>query len=149
MSGRFAEVWEFDRNGPPHCGTAEQQGRVLWWFERFLRHGTPFHRVLQALDRKANAMGESFYVWSFIDDPIRNPWATATRNRITVYSNPDDVIGQDWFDYIVPHEFAHVVGWNLLNPIDRSELWAEDFRTWVLVGTPPDHPVATRLKEYL
>lgn len=143
--GRFAEVWEFDRNGPPHSGTAEQQVLVLAWFYRYLHHGQPLHRVLQAIDRKANSMGESFYVFSFTDDPLRNPWATSTRNRITVYSDPDDLVGQDWWDYAVPHELGHVAGWNLLNPIDRSELWAEDFRLWVLGGQSLTSPVWQRM----
>lgn len=142
---RFAEVWEFDRNGPPHCGTLEQQRRVRSWFDRHLLSGNPLHRVMQALDRKANSVGWSFYLITFADDPRVNPWATATRARIQFYMDPDDLPSQDWFDYVVPHELGHVIGWNLFNPIDRSEQWAEEFRLWLITGSSPVHPVQRRL----
>lgn len=142
---RFAEVWEFDRNGPPHCGTLEQQARVRNWFDNNLIFGNALHTTLQALDQRANSMGWSYYVFTFADDPRFNPWANATRVRIQFYMDPDDLPSQDWFDYVVPHELGHVVGWNLLNPIDRSEAWADDWRTWILNGAPANSEVAQRL----
>lgn len=144
---RFAEVWEFDRNGPPFCGTLEQQRRVRSWFDRNLVHGNGLHRTLQALDHKANAMGWSFYLFTFADDDRFNPWANSTRVRIQFYMDPQSLPGQEWFDYVVPHELGHVIGWNLLNPIDRSEQWAEDFRLWILTGSPAGSPVQRRLLE--
>lgn len=141
---RFAEVWEFNRRGLPYCGTIEQQMRVRSWFNRRLLHGTPFHKVMQALDRKANYMGQNFYQFTFEDDPQFNNWANSTRVRILFYNDPDNVPSQDWFDYVIPHELGHVVGWNLLNPVDKSEEWADEFRIWILngslthIGSTPD-----------
>lgn len=101
---------------------------------------------MQAVDRKANAMGWSFYTFNFVDDPIRNPWASSTRVQVTFRSDPLHVMDQPWWDYVIPHELGHVVGWNLLNPVDKSEEWAEDFRLWLLTGQPVESPVFQRLE---
>lgn len=142
---RFAEVWEFNRRGAPYCGTIEQQTKVRSWFERNLIFGTTFHRVMKGLDRKANSMGWSFYSINFDDQPLLNDWANSTRVRIQFYNDPENVPSQAWFDYVVPHELGHVIGWNLLNPVDKTETWAEDFRLWLLTGASSFSPVYSRL----
>lgn len=144
MARRFAEVWEFNRNAA-FAGNPVEQSRVRAWFDLNLTFGSPLHRVMQAVDRKANSMGWSFYTFNFVDDPLRNPWASATRVQVTFRSDPSNVMPQEWWDYVIPHELGHVVGWNLLNPVDKSEEWADDFRLWLLVGSPLSSPVAQRL----
>ncbi len=55
----------------------------------------------------------------------------------------------DYLERTLIHELGHVIGWSLLNPIDRSEVWAEAFRHWVNAGQPEDHYVWYRLEPVL
>ncbi len=137
---RFARVFEMDRNGPPWEGTTEQQAAVREAFSKHQSWRNRFDRVLYAVDVAKNLQGRRFIPISFVES-----------DRFLGFAFPSSILLNEqllpqYIEKTLIHELGHIVGWNLFNPSDRSETWAEDFRHWVNAGTP-DGPVWDRLKD--
>lgn len=143
---RFARVWEFDRNGPPACGTIEQQSMVRAVFDHHLKYGSGFDAAMWELDKHANSQGWSFYVFSFIKDPYIKLWARSWDTLIQMFQWPEDPPTPEYTELMVLHEVGHIVGKNLLTPRDDSEAYAEEFRIWVMNGSPKNSPTFERIQ---
>jgi hypothetical protein len=145
---RFARMWEFDRNGYPGEGTPEHQAGVREVFnqDRWFKWDGPLDRCLFAVDRHINENGRKFLPISFWYDDRQSLYGRATAAIIQLWPGPPDTIHtQRAWDYVVLHEFGHVVGWNLFNPVDTSEQWATDFQWWAMNGQPEHYHVWQRL----
>ncbi len=155
---RFAYVMEFDRRGSVWAGTAAQRQTVRDAFAdhlsadprpaglRFVapRHGgplvfgEPFDLTMRALAKKVKLT--SPYVRIMFETGIAFGVSWPSIIMLNRAVEDPDVLAS-----VVMHELGHVVGWNLFNPTDRSEGWAEDFKRWVFSNSPIDHPVWKRI----
>jgi len=134
---RFAYVMEFDRRGDVWAGTDAQRQTVRDAFADHLVFGGPFDLTMRALAKKVKLT--SPYVRIIFETGIAFGHAYPS----TILLNRD--ITGDVLASTVMHELGHVVGWNLFNPIDTSEGWAESFKSWVFSNSPADHPVWKRI----
>ncbi len=147
MARRFGRVFEFDRNGPPFEGSPEQQAAVRAAFDRHQEWRNPFDRTLFALDVQKNLQGRSFIVVSFVDFAFYDMPYLGMAGAHTIQL-AEQLLPQ-YIEKTLIHELGHIVGINLLSPMDRTEFWAEDFRHWVNAGQPEDHPVWQRILPFV
>lgn len=129
---RIAYLYEFDRRGGDYAGTPEQQEWVRQAFERVLVFNNPLDRVARRLARLVK------YQFPLTHTPItfesNIPFGRASRNHIWLNRDLD---GPELVEAVLWHEIGHQVGLNFFNPIDNTEGWAEEFRTWAQNGCPP------------
>lgn len=135
---RFARLFEFSRE-EGRAGTGAQQKAIRDVLAHYQAIGERFDRVLFALDQDLNASGRHFLAIQFVADVAPG---SATPNTITINKEMDI----SFLEHIILHELGHVVGWRLFDTVDRTEVWAEEFKSWVLNGAP-DGPTWERLKD--
>ena len=125
---RFGKCLEFDRAGDLRAGTPEQRGQIRTEVAEFVIFGNPLHRVLQAVDRVINRAGVHYINITFGTGYVGHA------NWQAIYLNytfePELVVQYFW------HELGHNVGMNLFNPQNRTEQFAEEFKSWVYNHTP-------------
>ncbi len=137
---------EMDRNGPPTCGTLEDQGHVRDAINRYIEFDNGFDRVLWALDKEVNRQGRSFLWFSFLyDDQPKGLRARAWSVVIQMFPNVDEPFNDAVWEFVVLHEVGHWIGMWLLEPPDRTEYWATSFQGWVMSGAEPIGDVYERL----
>jgi len=143
---RFARVMEMDRNGPPACGTLEDQGHVRDAINKYIDFDNGFDRTLWALDKEVNRQGRSYLVFSFYyENPPKSLRAHAWPIVIQIFPNSGEPAHDTLWEYVVLHEIGHWMGIWLLEPADWSEQWAVDFQGWVMSGAEPIGRVYERL----
>ncbi len=132
---RFARLFEMDRNGPPACGTLEDQGHVRDAISAWVVFDEGFDRALYALDKDINRSGRSYLWFSFLyENQPPSLGGRTYRTVIQLFPNTDEPFTPRRWEYVVIHEIGHLIGWWLLEPADRSENWATDFQQWVFQG---------------
>ena len=124
-----------DRNGPPACGTLEDQGHVRDAINNYIEFDNGFDRVLWALDKEVNRLGRSFLWFSFLYEDF----PTGLRGQAwNVVIQLFPAAGGSWsgavWESVVLHEVGHWIGMHLLEPPDREENWAQDFQQWIVAG---------------
>ncbi len=143
---RFGRLFEMDRNGPPACGTLEDQGRVRDAIDAWVEWDGGFDRALYALDVDINKGGRSFLIFSFLyENQPRSLRARAFPVTVQMFPNTDEPWNSALWEYVVIHEIGHLMGMHLLEPADWSEYWASSFQGWVMAGAEPIGDVYERL----
>ncbi len=143
---RFARVMEMDRNGPPTCGTLEDQGHVRDAINRYIEWDNGFDRVLYALDLEVNRQGRSFLWFNFLyEDFPGGLRAQAWKVVIQLFPTSGGSWNDAVWESVVLHEIGHWIGMWILDPPDREENWATDFQQWVFSGAEPIGHVYERL----
>ena len=134
---RFARLFEMDRNGPPACGTLEDQGHVRDAISDHIEFNEGFDRALYALDKNINKAGRSYLWFSFLyDNQPPSLRGRAYPNVIQLFPADEPWSATLW-EFVVIHEIGHLMGMHLLEPVDWSERWATDFQQWVFQGAEP------------
>ena len=124
-----------DRNGPPACGTLEDQGHVRDAIDNHVEWDEGFDRALYALDKDINKAGRSYLWFSFLyDNQPPSLGGQTYRTVIQLFPAVDEPWSAARWEYVIIHEIGHLMGWWLLDPADRSERWATDFQAWVFSG---------------
>ena len=148
---RFARVFEMDRNGPPMCGTLDEQQQVRDAILTYAYWDGPYDRALYALTRQVKAPGDLkryFLPISLVHDEGRRAfWGRCFPALMQLFPPDRPHVPQSEWDYVVSHEMAHFFGWRMFNPVDRTEGWATQFQWWVMNGQPESGWVYERLAE--
>lgn len=136
VARRFGMLFEFGVGG-----TQAQESFIRAVIRRHDR--STFHEVLWRLARKVKAERPS---WAkaipvvFQHDIGANGWTFPGLMILSANLAPGDFL-----EFVFLHELGHLIGRHLLNPIDKTELFADRFAYWVLAGCPVSDPMALTL----
>lgn len=125
---RFGYVFEFDRNGGPAAGTPEQQAFIRLTVATHATQGGKFDRVLFSLAKKVKTWTSHIPI-SWNPELGANGWTFPYLMLLNSNLQPNS-----YLEFVFLHELGHLVGRHLINPIDKSEGWADQFAYWVLAG---------------
>lgn len=138
MGRRFGYVFEFDRNGPPGEGTPEQRAFVRATVAEYATYGSRFDRVLYSIAKSVKVL-KYFIPIQWVVGLGANGYTYPYLMQLNAGFAPGYALK---FTFL--HELGHLVGRHLLNPIDKSEYWADQFAYWVM-NNCPDGTVQDRI----
>ena len=131
---RFNRIFEMDRNGPPMCGTIDEQQIVRDAISTYIEWNNPFDRTLFALTKKVKIQGRKYLVISLQHDERAYFWGRTGGASIQLFPPSSRVPSLSEWSYVLTHEIGHLMGMHLFNPQDRTESWAVQFQNWVMNG---------------